>query len=962
MKIDLTCPVELWHYALPTAQYPLCRLQLFNLTEQTVVSVQAVFSCYDGEGMLLSRQVERVQRLDGKARSAFEMTAEIENGIQAAGMDFSVEKVWFEDGTIWRHTAASVSEYTPNLLPAGRRLEVLRYLAGPDALGYPMDQGAVWMCVCGRPNAAGEDACRRCGRMKRDVFTSFNEATVEKVIFEHENAMEEKARQERARAQKEAEEQEAAKAKKRRRRRRAWGTALAVTLAAVLAFGIYFHGIPFYRFYAASRQLDNGVYAAARGEFESLAAQQGKRSLPIKIDFLGVDFDLFDMTLFYTSEELAKECTYRQAAETLNTGTIPALRTAQDAFDGLADYKDSATLALEARYRRAQLLLSSRQYENVIALCDEMPGYKDAGDLRNTAVYQWATQFMDAEAYAQAREKFLSLGGYEDAARKAQLCLYQPAETAIREDRFEDAIELLTQLPADFESTALRLQEAYYGLASQLFAAQDYDKAAEYYLLAGDYRDAFSQATACLYEPACLLMEQGEYQQARDMFEKILSYRDSQEKSWQCSEALGRAALEAGEYELAREYLSQAEEYEPAQALLAESYYQPAVALQEAGDREGALALFAQVPGYMDTDERVTAIQYDQALALLESGDYAGALEALEALPEDYAEAEQKRTEARRGLALNRLEAGDYEAAVEQLTALEDPEAAEALQRAHYEWAKQLLSQGMARDAAEHFNLAGSYEDARSQYEMCMYALAEAAIAQDQFEQAADYLSDITEYADANSLRQRSLYRTAEISQEAGEYAEAAALFASLGDYEDAAQRAAACYDAYYAVPYQQAKDALAARDYRTAIDLLSGLDRQNASETYGDMERMYQEANYLYANQLYDEKKPYEALPYYRNIPDYKDVARKLDRVCYRMLGTWISRTGVVMEFREDGTCTIDGKGYYFRGSQFAFYAGTQPDQLKDEWTIFSCENDVLSVENNKTKTQYRMTRQTEE
>ena len=62
-----------------------------------------------------------------------------------------------------------------------RRLEVLRYLAGPDALGYPMDQGAVWMCVCGRPNAAGEDACRRCGRMKRDVFTSFNEATVEKL-------------------------------------------------------------------------------------------------------------------------------------------------------------------------------------------------------------------------------------------------------------------------------------------------------------------------------------------------------------------------------------------------------------------------------------------------------------------------------------------------------------------------------------------------------------------------------------------------------------------------------------------------------------------------------------------------------------------------------------------------------------------------------------------------------------
>ena len=185
MKIDLTCPVELWHYALPTADYPVCRLQLFNLTEQTVSSVQAVFSCFDGEGLLLSRQVERVSRLDGQPRSAFEMQADIDSGAQAAGMDFSVEKVWFSDGTVWRHSSDSVAEYTPNRLPAGQRLTVLRSLAGADALGFPSDQGAVWMCVCGRPNAAGEDTCRRCGRSKRDVFTSFNEATVETVIFEH---------------------------------------------------------------------------------------------------------------------------------------------------------------------------------------------------------------------------------------------------------------------------------------------------------------------------------------------------------------------------------------------------------------------------------------------------------------------------------------------------------------------------------------------------------------------------------------------------------------------------------------------------------------------------------------------------------------------------------------------------------------------------------------------------------
>ena len=135
----------------------------------------------------------------------------------------------------------------------------------------------------------------------------------------------------------------------------------------------------------------------------------------------------------------------------------------------------------------------------------------------------------------------------------------------------------------------------------------------------------------------------------------------------------------------------------------------------------------------------------------------------------------------------------------------------------------------------------------------------------------------------------------------------------------------------------------------------------ENASSAYADIGQLYREANYLYANRLYEQKQPYEALVYYRNILDYKDVDRKLDRVCYRMLGTWVSRTGVYMEFRDDGTCTLDGKNYYFRGSQFSFFVGDKPDALNTEWTIFSCQNDVLSVQNNKTGSQYKLTRVTE-
>ena len=44
----------------------------------------------------------------------------------------------------------------------------------------------------------------------------------------------------------------------------------------------------------------------------------------------------------------------------------------------------------------------------------------------------------------------------------------------------------------------------------------------------------------------------------------------------------------------------------------------------------------------------------------------------------------------------------------------------------------------------------------------------------------------------------------------------------------------------------------------------------------------------------LYDAGKPYEALPYYQRIPEYKDVAaRKLTRRAYLILGVWESADG---------------------------------------------------------------------
>ena len=116
MRIDLTCPVELWHFRMPTAESPFCTVQLYNLSEKTVVSIQACYLCYDESGEQTARHVERVQGLEAPTRCAFEMSVRVEEGINASGMELVIEKVWFDDGQVRLIDLQRFLETTPVLL------------------------------------------------------------------------------------------------------------------------------------------------------------------------------------------------------------------------------------------------------------------------------------------------------------------------------------------------------------------------------------------------------------------------------------------------------------------------------------------------------------------------------------------------------------------------------------------------------------------------------------------------------------------------------------------------------------------------------------------------------------------------------------------------------------------------------------------------------------------------------
>lgn len=390
MRVDLTCPVELWNCQIPTPEYPVCSMQMFNLSEKAVTSVQVCILCYDGEGVQFARHVERVAVDNASARQPFDVQLTCEDGAAAMDMEILIDKVWMEGGALWRRGMNESRQYTPPPRLQGKRCQVMQEMAGKDAVCFPSDQGNVWVCVCARPNGASDELCRRCGRDKHDVFTKLNQAAVEKIIFKRESEEEEK---ERRRIQEEVEnERRMAEMQRRRKKRRRIliASVVSVLLIAAAAYGTVFHAIPYYRYTLAARSLENGQYATAKAQFTALGE-------------------------YRDSQNMTVECDYLSALNAMNGGTYTSLQVAQSGFDALGEYKDSAARAREVRYIQAEKYLAAGEWDQAIAFYEQVPDYQDSGEKILVCRYAKAEAYFDMGDYENARAAFLELSGYRNA-------------------------------------------------------------------------------------------------------------------------------------------------------------------------------------------------------------------------------------------------------------------------------------------------------------------------------------------------------------------------------------------------------------------------------------------------------------------------------------------------------------------------------------------------------------------
>ena len=908
-KIDLTSPVEILACELPKRGYAACDLTLYNLSGDQVTSVEATLTLLDESGEEIARVIHRARSLNGAPGKTFVMTVPAEDMTRAKDWEATVDKVWFDNSSIWRRNRTGMVEYEPNDLEPSNALNNLRAIAGEDAVGYPSDQGAVWLCVCGRPNVGPAEACARCRRKKAVMFARYNRDAVEQAVAEHESRLSEHGKQTVADSSEKQLQREKEYEKKRKKRR----MLIAAAVAVVLLLGGGYVGVtrvgPQLKYQKAIEAFNSGDYAQAEEDFLALEG-------------------------FGESEDYVLRCRYEAARAQLNGGTAEGIASAREAFEALGDYGDAAAQVMACDYQSALLMLEDGDREGAAAILTALGDYQDSGEQLKHISYLDAADLLKNGDFKQARAMFEALGDYEDAAAKVQESWYRQAEAALEDGDVETALALLEKIP-DHPDAAELGKRAHYARATALREAGEIDQAAEEFALAGDHEDAAQQANECFYVPAQAAFEAGQYDRAVELFARIRGYKDSDEKWTVATYEAAKRALKDLEYVRASMLLdSLPEDYEDVAELRKECIYRPALAAYARGEYETALSMFSEIPDYADAQEQIRLSRYAIACDMLAQGDAAGAIGQFTILG-DYSDSPKQLQAAQYMqaggyLALDTAEG--YQQAIDAYAALGDySDSADKLKAARFGQAELLLAEGNYAQAKPIYEELGSYGEAADRVKACIYAEAQELSEKGQLTEAAELFLSVGDHEDAKTKAQAIWYALGAQAAEAGDHLTAAKYYGQASGYEDAQAQSALHYDEYYGGPASQAQIAYNSGDPIQCVDLLRGLDLTDLPEKYASLPGLYQAACFEAGNQLFDAGDPYAALAYYREIPDYRNVNSRLQHACYLILGAWTDLDGVTYTFKEDGTLTIGGESLYFAVDGTTLRTGASPEALTD-------------------------------
>ena len=271
---------------------------------------------------------------------------------------------------------------------------------------------------------------------------------------------------------------------------------------ALLGAATVFVGIPYYKYYTATKALENGEYDTAYEAFTNLE------------DFMD-------------SAEQAKISRYEKAKVLFVEGQFDSAR---EIFLELKKFKDSDELANKCLYRKAELALDAKEFDTAKDIFTQLGDYENSGEMAQKSIYMKAENALENKQFDSAHDIFTELGTYSNSAEMADRALYLKGQDALEQKKFDEAYAIFSAMPS-VEDSAEMAKEAQYQKALALIEADDIDAALAILDTLEGYKDSADQSNVVQYHKAEQLLQNKEYEEAYEIFISLGNYSDSQAKA-----------------------------------------------------------------------------------------------------------------------------------------------------------------------------------------------------------------------------------------------------------------------------------------------------------------------------------------------------------------------------------------------------------------------------------------------
>ncbi len=346
-------------------------------------------------------------------------------------------------------------------------------------------------------------------------------------------------------------------------------------------------------------------------------------------------------TLACEAEQARMKSAYNQAIADVKAGNYDAAITA---FETLNDYEDSSKYVMYARCLKTG---DSGDYDTAIKSLTSMGDFKEAAMYIK---YYTALAYEADGSYEKAAAVYDEILLFKDVQTRVAALPDKildrdlaEAERKIEEDDYDGWHELYKLVSKKYTSSETRMYENIMTYAAQMHEKQEYEVAAELYLMVKEegYEKANDRFKESSYQCARAWMTDGEYRSARNVIEEYLSdYKDANELAKECSYQLaleteaGGAQNAQAAYDAFKALGAYKDSAEHAAAY--ETKYSDAVSKEKAGEFDAAIALFTELGTFSDSAEWLTETQnakaYAAAASLMASEKYEEAIEAFKAL------------------------------------------------------------------------------------------------------------------------------------------------------------------------------------------------------------------------------------------------------------------------------------------------------------------------------------------